>query len=72
MKKIPAVFTAVLTASVMAVSASSSALTVLSAENSVSETEICYEFENGKTDGGKIRQSVMSLFLPVVYELSYK
>lgn len=54
MKKTAAMFTAVLSAAVMAVSASSSALTVFSAENSVSETEICYEFENGKTDGGKI------------------
>lgn len=54
MKKIPAVFTAVLTASVMAVSASSSALTIFSAETTSSDTEILYEFENGKTDGGKI------------------
>lgn len=54
MKKTAAMFTAVLSAAVMAVSASSSALTVFSAEDSVSETEICYEFENGKTDGGKI------------------
>lgn len=54
MKKIPAVFTAVLTASVMAVSASSSVLTVFSAETTSSDTEILYEFENGKTDGGKI------------------
>lgn len=54
MKKTAAMFTAVLSAAVMAVSVSSSALTVFSAENSVSETEICYEFENGKTDGGKI------------------
>ncbi len=54
MKKTAAMFTAILSAAVMAVSASSSALTVFSAEDSVSETEICYEFENGKTDGGKI------------------
>lgn len=54
MKKTAAMFTAVLSAAVMAVSASSSALTVFSAEDSDSETEICYEFENGKTDGGKI------------------
>lgn len=54
MKKTAAMFTAVLSAAVMAVSVSSSALTVFSAEDSVSETEICYEFENGKTNGGKI------------------
>lgn len=54
MKKFAAISAAVLAVSAMTASLSSSALTVFSAENAASETEICYEFENGKTDGGKI------------------
>lgn len=54
MKKFAAISAAVLAVSALTASLSSSALTVFSAENEASETEICYEFENGKTDGGKI------------------
>ncbi|MGN0614519.1 MAG: CBM35 domain-containing protein, partial [Porcipelethomonas sp.] len=54
MKHIKAISTAVLTASALAVSVSSPALTVLSAGSTVPENGICYEFENGKTDGGTI------------------
>lgn len=54
MKKFAAISAAVLAVSALTASLSSSALTVFSAENAASETEICYEFENGKTDGGKI------------------
>lgn len=54
MKKFAAISAVVLAVSAMTASLSSSALTVFSAENAASETEICYEFENGKTDGGKI------------------
>ncbi|MGN0621320.1 MAG: glycosyl hydrolase [Porcipelethomonas sp.] len=54
MKKTAAISAALLAASVLTASLSSSALTVFSAEKSASEAEICYEFENGKTEGGKI------------------